>query len=211
MQPQDKRTDFSQSHAATSKSKKSLLLVACALLLVVVGVFAGLKWRGQILEYKENINIRDQHISELEKEIEQLKQNNSDTGNESVAKGGDEIQYLTIKELRVKIPLSADIRDAFYVVKTDGSLVLLSTESVAKLDASCDPRQAGDAQASLGRGLPTVTAFGMPIKEAFPNGKQLNEYYYYFGHPQSRCAKNSELEDKVTNAFKEAILSAEAI
>lgn len=201
MDKQEQPANHIPLHESSDSKAKIVFSVILVILSFAAMAFAGLKWRAQILEYKNNINQRDQEIAALDKEIKKLKQNDSapSTTSESAKRS------MTIKEWGVKIPLSVDIYEAFYVLNDSLSFAKLSTESMAGLDATCDPRKNGDSQSGMGRSLPTEIAYEMPIKEAYTIGKEIDGYYYYFAQPQSTCSKDAVLEKKIIDAFKTAI------
>jgi hypothetical protein len=132
-------------------------------------------------------------------------------------------QYLDIKEWGVKIPLSSQIADAYYVVPSgisndaDGkpSGVYLSTKS---LNESCGDASAGntnisikDAVGGIVRVLPTDTdpVTGKLYMQLDPSGVTLGDYYYGYGSDISNktCASTTLLQS-IDSAFATAVKNA---
>lgn len=101
------------------------------------------------------------------------------------------VAYLKIKEWGVKLPLSEEIKDAYYVVST-GSVdengitnrILIGLKSLDKDGclAEGNNRGEGSAIAAIFRALPTNIGevSGKPVTEDYPNGVHIDGYYYAY-------------------------------
>jgi uncharacterized protein (UPF0333 family) len=129
-------------------------------------------------------------------------------------------QTLDIKEWKVKLPLSTQIADAYYVVSTSSQddngqpntvwLGLKSLDNVSSCAAS-SANKGGTPLAGLGKVLSTETdpVSGTPYQERHPNGTTLDGYYYnYVDYITNRpCTTQADLQQKLkdaNNAFADA-------
>ena len=134
------------------------------------------------------------------------------------------VSYLSITEWGIKLPLSSEISDAYYVVPTnisknpDGKPSGLYLD-VASLKSSCGDISAGDtsrsvekATGSITRVLPTDTdPSGRPYPQAYPNGVTIGGYYYFYtsrtsGMTCAPAATLQSIDSAFANAAKGAIL-----
>jgi uncharacterized protein (UPF0333 family) len=108
-------------------------------------------------------------------------------------------QTLDIKEWKVKLPLSTQIADAYYVVSTSSQ------------DDNGQPNTVWLGLKSLDKVLSTETdpVSGTPYQERHPNGTTLDGYYYnYVDYITNRpCTTQADLQQKLkdaNNAFADA-------
>mgnify|MGYP003511220386 CR=1 FL=1 len=73
MDKNEQPTNHIQVHETADSNLKLALTVILVIIAFSAMAWAGLKWRGQILEYKNNINQKDQQITNLDNEIKKLK------------------------------------------------------------------------------------------------------------------------------------------
>lgn len=124
-------------------------------------------------------------------------------------------KYLIIKEWGIKIPLSSDLRGAYYTYNSESKAVYLSNDSYKGTDCAAD-------DVSLGA-ISRFTAAdkddeGNTLLAYSPDAVKIGDYYYSYQHPQAACdgrttnsltgfddageAKSS----KLMNEFKDASL-----
>ena len=129
-------------------------------------------------------------------------------------------QYLDIKELGVKLPLSSEISNAYYVVAKGSSSgpggqpdkVWLGLTSYTS--ASCNPANNDNggrgAIGAIIRVLPTDTdpVSGQLLTQKYPNGTTIGGYYYLYQSwaTNNPCASNSTLQP-IDSAFATAAKS----
>ncbi len=97
MDIQEQPTNHIPVHEASDSKAKMVFSVILVIVTFAAMAFAGLKWRSQILEYKTNINQRDQEIATLKARVDGI--NNQSTSNTKTSTEG----YLNIKEWGVKL------------------------------------------------------------------------------------------------------------
>lgn len=78
MDIQEQPTNHIPVHEASDSKAKMVFSVILVIVTFAAMAFAGLKWRSQILEYKTNINQRDQEISKLNKQLEVIDKQSTD-------------------------------------------------------------------------------------------------------------------------------------
>ena len=78
MDIQEQPTNHIPVHEASDSKAKMVFSVILVIVTFAAMAFAGLKWRSQILEYKTNINQRDQEISKLNKQLEVIDKQSAD-------------------------------------------------------------------------------------------------------------------------------------
>lgn len=106
------------------------------------------------------------------------------------------VSYLIINEWGVKLPLSENIKDAYYVTSAGGSKdkdgkpnnLLVGLRS---LDSKGCEATNTNAFSSIFRALPSEkdSATNKPIKDAYPDGKLLGDYFYAYGDLDSPTCK----------------------
>ncbi|HVS58961.1 MAG TPA: hypothetical protein VHD60_04500 [Candidatus Saccharimonadales bacterium] len=104
------------------------------------------------------------------------------TKNDTVA---PQTSYLTVKEWSVKIPLSTDIKDAYYVYNQQNDTVYLSKDSYKGTNCAADQTTLG----ALGRFTADQkdAMNGQLMTSLYPNAVKIGTYYYYYVHPQAAC------------------------
>lgn len=134
------------------------------------------------------------------------------------------IQYLTIKEWGVKIPLSDTIKDAYYVVpigisnNADGKPSAVDF-GLTSLNSSCgtvtsDSTNFSHVLGSIVRALPTETdpVSGKLYTQLDPNGTTIGGYYYGYAGAELKnktCASATTIQS-VDSAFATAAKGAVA-
>jgi type II secretory pathway pseudopilin PulG len=93
-------------------------------------------------------------------------------------------KYLTISEWDVKVPLTADISDAYYIQQHDINAVYLSLTNYKGTDCAAD-------NVSLGV-IERFTATdkdddGNALVSDFPSAAKIGTNYYQYQHPQAGC------------------------
>lgn len=113
----------------------------------------------------------------------------------------DTQKYLVIKEWGVKIPLTDEIRDAYYVYEKNegGDGVFLSTRAIAAKYSDCGAENT--SLFSYGR-FTNPNKYdeltGKKLSELYPNAPKIAGYYYEGTPPQAGCAfSDNEEKDKV--------------
>ncbi len=136
---------------------------------------------------------------------------------------GPTVSYLDIKEWGIKIPLSSNIHDAYYVIpqsisyNSDGKPSGVYVD-VKSLNASCGDATAGNTNRSIenavgeiGRSLPTDTdpVSGKPYTQLNPDGITIGGYYYgYINATNGKTCASQSLLQSVDAAFANATKSA---
>lgn len=201
------------------KNKTTIILIVAIVALLIGCLTVAYLWNSQVKELKMNRTLQDQKIEELEKQIEDLKEVN---GEEISNKAIDSTRYLTIKEWGVRVQLTEDIYDSFYVL--DGSnIARISTAKVAKFGDLCNPLKknssgephGGIATLSKGNGdAESGYGDGETIRNRYPIGKDIGSYYYYYTHPQAICSdreQDTEAEVKAVKSLQEAAKTVQAL
>lgn len=127
----------------------------------------------------------------------------SDTGNSQTAKStkgkstttsNNATVYMDIKEWGVKMPLTGDIKDAYYSMPSGSDFVTLSVESLKSTTCAAD-------KISLG-GIERFTAdtkdgeSGATMLSEHPDAVKVGMYYYTFEHTQAACGPDQATENK---------------
>lgn len=94
-------------------SKKPLVAIFVILFAIVLGL-AGWKWYGQISEYQDKQNEADKQISQLEKQVSDLKGDSVDNS----TKDTDATKYLVVKEWGVKFDITNAPQGIRYTIST---------------------------------------------------------------------------------------------
>ena len=119
------------------------------------------------------------------------------------------VQYLTIKEWGVKIPLTTTINDAYYYYKND--YAYLSLQSLASTDCSATATTLGViSRYTAGETDPQT---GELYSAEITGAANVGQYYYYYTHPQADCSTNQTVLDKANSAmsaFKTAVANTQA-
>lgn len=144
------------------------------------------------------------------------KTNNPTASNQTGANTAPQVQaqqYLDIKEWKIKLPLSSDISDAYYVVSTSShdsngqpNTMWLGVKSLDNV-GNCNASKANSGQAplaSLGRTLPSDKdpVSGQTYQQKYPDGTTLNGYYYgYNGNwiKNEPCTKDDGYQTQLQN------------
>lgn len=125
-------------------------------------------------------------------------------------------QYLDIKEWGVKLPLSSNIKDAYYVASVsskgaDGlpNSILLGLKSLDGSNGTAAGSNKGQnsAIAAIFRVLPTETdpVTGTPLTQEYPNGVTIGGYYYgYLSLGNSTCKASKTTIQPIDSAFATA-------
>jgi hypothetical protein len=127
--------------------------------------------------------------------------------------------YLSIKEWKVRLPLSPLIDDAYYVAstnteETDGTpnAALLGIKSLDSAGCEAERGNKGGLPiAAILKSLPTDTdpVSGTLYTEEYPNGVTIEGYYYFYkNYSVNRpCTTQADLQQKLkdaNNAFADA-------
>jgi hypothetical protein len=138
--------------------------------------------------------------------------------NHPLAKEPKTSATMKIKEWKVKIPLSENIKDAYYVVgssfpkDSDGrpSGVFLGLRSLT--DASCDPDNNNKGgTGAIGAILRVPPDYKDPVSgqlynEKYPSGKVIGDYYYAYQSWSSRSScKDKEAVSSSNTSFEAAV------
>lgn len=154
-------------------------------------------------------------------------QNNGQTSNQqtTTTPPAPTVTYLTIKEWGIKLPLSANIKDAYYVVdpgvstNEDGKPSAIEF-GLKSQDASCGPVTATNsgythAIGAIVRALPTDTdpVSGKLYTQLDPNGVTIGGYYYGYANASltsKTCISApgiQSIDSALANAVKAAVTS----
>ncbi|HET8708791.1 MAG TPA: hypothetical protein VFL85_00765 [Candidatus Saccharimonadales bacterium] len=118
-------------------------------------------------------------------------------GQKFVADSGESSQqYLVIREWSVKLPLTNEIKDAYYTYKVVdtpdyGSVVYLGTTSLTAMDARCAPEKIGVA--AIFR--QSIAQHDAALKSGHAENVgsvRLGDYYYGYSQAQSACGDTIE-------------------
>jgi Tfp pilus assembly major pilin PilA len=124
------------------------------------------------------------------------------------------VSYLTIKEWGIKLPLSNNIKDAYYVASKDtenGVPVTMWIGLKTLTDSSCNPSNndhgGTGAIGAIYRFSPTAVdgVSGQPLTQKYPNGTTIGGYYYTFAawNVPSTCASDTTVQP-IDSAFVNA-------
>jgi len=179
-----------------NKQQAGFSIIETTLFVVAVGMILGAGW----FAYQHN---RPQPGNATQKTGQPAANQPAMTG------PGPIVSYLEVKEWGVKLPLSAPIKDAYYVVSTvssdspDGlpSTIWLGRRSLDT--ATCNPannnRGKAGALGAVLRFLPAETdaVTSERLTEKYPNGTLIGDYYYgYQGWTKNNpCASDDALEN----------------
>jgi hypothetical protein len=137
------------------------------------------------------------------------------TANDTIKSGLQKIQpgtqYLTIKEWGVKVPLSSEISDAKYLVKSASSnFAAVSVASLDKTYCRVDDVTTGSYVRFTAKDVNGID--GGSLLKQFPTAVKIGPYYYAYEPAQDGCTEQIGA-DRVTlirNAFETAIKSVVA-
>ena len=211
MDIQEQPTNHIPVHEASDSKAKIVFSVILVIVTFAVMAFAGLKWRSQILEYKFNMNQRDQEISELQQRIKELDETTGTKIKNSTKDG-----YVTVKEWGVA--LKATPSGLSYMIEKGeaGTEYLFLTNDTAqslidKVKETCP------AQNKLGKNhfhLSVVSRY----KEKRDESKafeafitQIGEYYYYWSASNGSCTSGTAYMDVELATRQELIVSAQSV
>jgi len=188
-----------------SRAQNGFAVVEAMILLVVIGLVAiGIWW---VYHHNQSRAVSDVTVN---------------TSTQPLAK--PLVTYLEIKEWGIKLPLSEEIKDAYYIVPqgialdTDGlpSGIILGIHS---LDSSCGEVTSespgfNNSFAEIVRALPNEKnpISGRLYKELLPSGVTINGYYYGYSRmtENKTCATRTELDsiDSAIAVATQGLLSA---
>jgi len=103
-------------------------------------------------------------------------------------------QYLTIKEWGVKLPVSGDISDAYYLYKSDIDVVYLSKAAYKDTNCAADSTTLGAIDRFTASTKDELSGNNMLSER--PNAIHIGNYYFAYQHPQAAC------DGSPTNDFK---------
>jgi hypothetical protein len=124
-----------------------------------------------------------------------------------------ETKYLEIKELNVKVPLTSDTADAYYVINR--GYAYLSVHALDGTDCKVSDETYDDDTGTLKySGVAALASFKAgdsdevagDYQKAYPKAPLIDGKYYYIGRNQYDCTdgKKSDLYTKAAKAFVEA-------
>lgn len=195
MEKEEQPTSHIPVHSTSDSKAKIVFSVILVIVTFTAMALAGLKWRSQILEYKFNMNQRDQEIATLNKEVDQLKKDNPVLSAES--ESGKRL--LTIKEWGVRLePTNSPMS---YVITTDQSgdkvAWLTNQEAQGLIEYAACPVQK-DEQVNHYY-LASITRFKTKPESVTGNMKYLGTkdgYYFYSDHGNGACSDQSHIDQE---------------
>lgn len=191
-----------QVEQVTKKSHKKVLLTLGIVVLLSLAGLAAYLWNSQVTELKADLNSANQKITELEKQS-----NSNSEGSETADDTED--KYLEITEWGVKIKLTENITDVVYELRSFDSFesVGLSTTRLGQASEFCSPSRTSSGSIARVKDKNASAGFddSQSYMERYPDGKEVNGYFYFFSGPQATCSETeTELEGKVFTELKSA-------
>jgi len=178
-----------KSKSSIQVQKKTLIIIACSLLVISVLALIGNKWRGQINEYKKKVAYSDLRAHELEQKVKELQVSQNPSEGTS---------YLEIKELGIKIELSNNIKDAYYILEQipspSGPLVHISTQTAKSLSSEC----AADRTSLLTLSNSDLTSYRNQVEYGVSNIRKIGEKYIHVSDQIGSCWQ-ADSESSPTN------------
>lgn len=190
------------------KNQKGFSLTELLLILVFVGVIVGLGWYVWHAKKSADNSLNANSTSS----------NSQESYNKKITSQTQQ-SYLSIKEWRIKLPLSSVIEDAYYVVSTSsetGGQPNTMWLGLKSLDGSgCAASQANSGGAypigAIIKVQPDETdpVSGTLIKQRDPNGVTIDGFYYAYhngiqGNSPTRCVEKANISNanSIDAAFK---------
>ncbi len=194
MDIQEQPTNHIPVHEASDSKAKIVFSVILVTVTFAAMAFAGLKWRGQILEYKFNMNQRDKQITALEAEIDKIKENEkiSDT---SQSKEG----YLDIKEWGVRLKSTQSPMSYVITTKQNGDKIawLTNAEAQGLIEyAECTINKEEQVNHYY---LATITRYKTKPESVVGNMKYIGTkdgYYFYSDHGNGVCSDQAHINQE---------------
>lgn len=194
------------------KSKKVWIIISIVLVLVLVGagVYGYLKMR----DYNKQINDLKAQVTTLQdgkKALEDAASAAAAAAAKAAVKAST-TNYLEVKELGYKLPLSEDIKDLQYFV--DGTTTSFSTGSLQSKAYAADQSEPG-MYCSIGISpLGKVSRFATATEAGPTQQKALSGFVLGYSSPQANCSNNQATIDLQTTqkaSFVKAFEKAEKI
>jgi hypothetical protein len=212
--PEDKELKDAMHHdhqiklPKKDKSKTVWIVIAVILLLALIGL--GAYGYMQINKLNKSIKDKDATISDL--------QNKKKTLEDTAAAAATAVtqavtsNYLEVKELGFKLPLSTDIKDLQYFVNDKTAFF-----STGSLQSSAWPSASNDATKFCSLGsmpLGVISKFANATDAGPTQQKALSGFVLGYAPPQSNCSTNQatiDIQNKQKAALVKAFSNAEKI
>jgi type II secretory pathway pseudopilin PulG len=193
-----------------NKTQKGFAVVEVTLLLVLVSIIAGTgyfvwhskKQADKSLNTAANTN---QTASSKSSSSKGSNPSNHSTNSQS-SNSALSSQYLVITQWGVEMPITADIKDAYYDVlennEGDPNLYGLSTHVLASLDSNCSATHGAvgiisrQTAATHDQNATMNDPLNSPV---YPD--KVGNYYYYFDHSHAACSNNQSTNSEQGNDF----------
>ncbi|HMS30784.1 MAG TPA: hypothetical protein PJ984_00110 [Candidatus Saccharibacteria bacterium] len=193
MDIQEQPTNHIPVHEASDSKAKMVFSVILVIVTFAAMAFAGLKWRSQILEYKTNINQRDQEIATLKARVDGI--NNQSTSNTKTSTEG----YLNIKEWGVKLKSTESAMSYVITTKQDGDKTawLTNAEAQALVEFAECPIDKDDQVNHYF--LASISRYKTKPESVVGNMKYLGTkdgYYFYSDHGNGVCSDQAHLNQE---------------
>ncbi len=193
MDIQEQPTNHIPVHEASDSKAKMVFSVILVIVTFAAMACAGLKWRSQILEYKTNINQRDQEIATLKARVDGI--NNQSTSNTKTSTEG----YLNIKEWGVKLKSTESAMSYVITTKQDGDKTawLTNAEAQALVEFAECPIDKDDQVNHYF--LASISRYKTKPESVVGNMKYLGTkdgYYFYSDHGNGVCSDQAHINQE---------------
>lgn len=185
------------------KSKEMNPMTKNILLAVIVAIIAG-GTTYYVTNQQAQIDKADldSKVSELEAQIQKLKQQNGNNGSSNGESDKDEYVF-KFTELGIQMTIPESIKDLTYSVTSgkltsgqDSVTAYVSTSSITKLDKNCS-QSLGALSKVSGQYPPSPN----PENSAGTLVKQFSSFYIGYTHPQSTCSFDTSVEQKASDSL----------
>lgn len=194
MDKQEQASNHIPVHSSSDSKAKLVFSVILVIVAFAAMAFAGIKWRSQILEYKNNMNQRDKEITALQTEIDKIK-NNEMISNTSESKEG----YLDIKEWGVRLKSTESPMSYVITTKQNGDKIawLTNAEAQGLIEyAECTIKNEDQVNHYY---LASITRYITKPEPVVGNMKFLGTkdgYYFYSDHGNGVCSDQAHINQE---------------
>jgi hypothetical protein len=198
------------------KNEKGFNVIEGMLIFVIVAILAGTGWYVWDSNKKTNtlLNSADKNSSSI---VKQPSQNQISTDAKKTT------QYLDIKEWKIKLPLSNQISDAYYVMSTSSQgseqpdTIWLGVKSIDSV-MECSAANANNGGSPLAGLVKVSTTQADPVsgegyQKKYPDGTTINNFYYGYSDWISKnpCTKDINYKAKLMSINAAFINAAQNI
>lgn len=176
------------------KSKKKLVFVMIAVLLIGGAAFAGAYFwqQSKIDELTTQLTASEAKVADLEKQVTEASTKTAEADSDSTKVATAE--YFEIEQLGVKFKTNPTLKNLYYSIGNDGKTAYFSLTELSKTDCAADKT----SQVALTRYTDADFEVDLQASSQKSTAKKIGNYYYIAVGGQSMCSENTSVQAKAT-------------